>query len=119
MTEKNTPNLKRQAPTLFYIVSICMLLMAGFGILHGIKWYLNVILGAGGALVLLGIGRPVYRVAVYRPGEQEVLCRFIPWYQANTLLTSVMLPIGGVAGIAMGGKQAALPGYGTRVTSYW
>jgi len=87
---------------LVYVVGIGTLLMAGIGAIHGTKWYLNLLLGAGGSLVLLGAGRPLYRSAVYRIDEQQVLCRFIPWYQANTLLTSVMLPIGGVAGIAMG-----------------
>lgn len=79
-----------------------MLLLAATGFLRGAAWYLNLLLAAGGVLVLVATGRPLFRTAVYRISGQEVLCRFVPWYQPNTLVASLIFPIVGIAAIAMG-----------------
>jgi hypothetical protein len=52
-----------------------MLLMAGIGVLRGMQWSLNFGLGAIGVMGMVALGRPLYRVAVYRIGAQEILCR--------------------------------------------
>jgi hypothetical protein len=48
-----------------------MLLMAGIGVLRGMQWSLNFLLATGGVTMLVALGRPLYRVAVYRIGAQE------------------------------------------------
>ena len=45
-----------------------MLLMAGIGVLRGMQWSLNFLLATGGVTMLVALGRPLYRVAVYRIG---------------------------------------------------
>jgi hypothetical protein len=79
-----------------------MLLMAGIGVLRGMQWSLNFLLATGGVTMLVALGRPLYRVAVYRIGAQEILCRYIPWYQATPLAASVLFPLIGIAFIAQG-----------------
>ena len=79
-----------------------MLLMAGIGVLRGMQWSLNFLLATGGVTMLVALGRPLYRVAVYRIGAQEILCRLIPWYQATPLAASVLFPLIGIAFIAQG-----------------
>ena len=85
-----------------YIVAIGMLLMAGIGVLRGMQWSLNFLLATGGVTMLVALGRPLYRVAVYRIGAQEILCRLIPWYQATGLGSLVGFPLIGIAAIAQG-----------------
>ena len=105
---------KRRQPVFAFLAAIGMILMGGIGVLRGMDWSLNLGLAALGVLVFLGLGRPLFGVGVDRPSTQEVLCRFVPWYQASTLLSSGALPIFGITAIAQG-KAPDMPfwvGYG-------
>ena len=86
---------------IFSIVGIGMLLMAGAGALRGMEWSLSLGIAAIGVLILVGLGRPLYRVAVYRTGAHEILCRFVPWYQ-STHLASLTFVIVGVSMLFQG-----------------
>ena len=72
-------------------------------------WSLSLLLGAIGLTMLIGLGPSIYRAAVCRTGDQEVLCRFIPWYQ-STHLSSLMFPVIGLAAIAQG-REPDSPGW--------
>lgn len=101
--DNSTPTTPtRRRPVFAYIVAIGMLLMAGIGVLRGMQWSLNFLLATGGVTMLVALGRPLYRVAVYRIGAQEILCRLIPWYQATGLGSLVGFPLIGIAAIAQG-----------------
>lgn len=103
MSPENRPRTaKWRGPMFFYVMAAAMLLMAAIGLVRGTEWYLNLLLAAGGFMALLVLGRPTLRVAVYRTGTQEIVCRCIPWYQANTLATAVTFPIIGIAALVMG-----------------
>lgn len=102
MTTGKTATSKPKGPLFPRIVGIGMLVLAGVDALIGSDWYVSLGLAACGVLVLLWLGRPVFRSAVYRSGAQEVVCRYVPWYQANAIATSVALPLIGIAMIAAG-----------------
>ena len=93
---------KRRRPVFAYIVGIGTLLMGLFGAVRGMQWSLSLALAAIGIMVLIGLGKRLYRAAVYRTGAQEIICRFIPWYQAAHLAGCVLFPIIGIAFIAQG-----------------
>jgi hypothetical protein len=86
------------------VVGVGMLLLGAFGAVRGMPWALSFLLAALGAAMLIGLGRPLYRTAVYRASTQEILCRFVPWYQSTHLVASAMFPLIGIAAIAPGGK---------------
>lgn len=100
---------KRPASVVAGVLAAGMILMGAYGAVRGMHWSLSLLLVALGATVLIGIGRPLYRMAVYRTSQQEIVCRFIPWYQAVSVATSVMFPIVGIAAIAQGSEPDSPP----------
>lgn len=107
--EDATPSRpKRRLSAFASVVALGLLVLGGIGALQGMGWSLSLGLAAGGVLIFLGLGRPLFRIAIDRPSAQEVRCRFVPWYQANTLLTSVMFPIIGLVMIVQG-REAGSP----------
>ena len=106
MTEEETPSSPpRRRPVFAPLVAIGMLLMGAYGAVRGMPWPLSLGLGACGVMVLMALGRPLYKAAVYRTGAREILCRYIPWYQAVPLASSVIFPIIGIAAIGMGNES--------------
>lgn len=93
---------RQRVRILLCIVAIGVLLLAGVLALIQAEWYLSVFLAAVGIMMLLRLGRPLFRAAVYRTSEQEITCRLIPWYQANTLAAALMFPVMGASLIAAG-----------------
>jgi hypothetical protein len=79
--------------------------MGAYGAVRGMPWPLSLGLGACGVMVLMALGRPLYKAAVYRTGAREILCRYIPWYQAVPLASSVIFPIIGITAIGMGNES--------------
>ena len=53
-----------------------------------------------GAIIVVG-QRRIFRAGVSRSGE-EIVCRYIPWYEGNAYGALVLIPLMGVAAIAAG-----------------
>jgi hypothetical protein len=83
-----------------YTFGGALLLLAGINVLIGSPWYLPVIVAVTAGIILVG-QRRIFRAAVSRSGD-EIVCRYIPWYEGNAYLTLVLLPLMGVAAIAAG-----------------
>ncbi len=108
MTQDGKCPAKWRSKAFYYVVAAGMLLLAAIGIPLRMEWYESTFLGAAGVLVLLGVGPQLYRAAVYRKSEREVLCRYVPWYQANAIAITLTFPLMGVAAIA-GGRAPGSP----------
>ncbi|MCX8555265.1 hypothetical protein OS121_09180 [Mycolicibacterium mucogenicum] len=63
-------------------------------------WYLGLGIAAVGGAILLG-GRRIFRPAVSRSGD-EVVCRYIPWYEGNAYIVNVFTPLIAVAMVGAG-----------------
>jgi hypothetical protein len=109
---------QRRKPVFAYLVAAGMLGMGAYGAARGMPQPLNLLLAAGGVMVLIGLGRPLYRAAVYRTGPQEIRCRLIPWYQPNMLVVAVMFPIIGAIAIVMG-REPNVPVWLLRYGGYF
>lgn len=94
--------VKRRTPVFTYLVAIAMLILGVFGAVRGMPLSLSFLLIAIALTMFVGLGRPLYRAAVYRRSPDEILCRFIPWYQSSHLAASLGFPIIGIATIAQG-----------------
>ena len=111
MTADNNPPTaeKRARPVFTYVVVVGMLLLGAYGAMRGMQWSLILGLLAIGVMGLIRLGRPIYRTAVYRRSTEEILCRYIPWYQATPLAASVLFPLIGIAAIAQGSEPDSPP----------
>ncbi|MCA2265867.1 hypothetical protein A5626_05070 [Mycobacterium marseillense] len=75
-------------------------LMAVIGVMVGASWSLSVTLAAIGAVILIG-PRRIFHAAVSRTGD-EIVCRYIPWYEGSAYSTTLLLPLIGIASVALG-----------------
>lgn len=75
-------------------------LMAVIGVMVGAGWSLSVTLAAIGAVILIG-PRRIFHAAVSRTGG-EIVCRYIPWYEGSAYSTTLLLPLIGIASVALG-----------------
>jgi|GEM_PF-3055042 len=66
----------------------------------GLQWYWAVAGLCVAALIVLG-KRRIFRPGVTRNSD-EIVCRYIPWYEGNVYFLNVMLPLMGVASVAAG-----------------
>jgi len=82
-----------------------MCLVAGIGVLIGVPWYLDLIVAVIAGIAFVG-QRRIYRAGVSRTGD-EIVCRYIPWYEGNAYGALVLIPLMGVAMIGAG----RAPGY--------
>ena len=82
------------------------MLLAAVAVLHKDRWYEAAIMLIPAAMLFIGNGRRIYRPAVKRSGEQ-IVCRFIPWFESLTYGCGILLPAIGLAGFFMGSD----PGY--------
>ncbi|BBU23409.1 hypothetical protein [Mycobacterium xenopi] len=80
-------------------------LLAVVNVLIGSAWYLSLGIAVTGGIILFG-QRRIFRAAVSRSGD-EIICRYIPWYEGNAYSTLVLIPLMGVAMVAAG----SAPGY--------
>ncbi|BCO36857.1 hypothetical protein BMW24_011020 [Mycobacterium heckeshornense] len=80
-------------------------LLAGINVLIGSAWYLCLIVAVTGSIIVVG-QRRIFRAGVSRSGDQ-IVCRYIPWYEGNAYFLNVLLPLMGVAMVAAG----FAPGY--------
>jgi hypothetical protein len=75
--------------------------VAGINVLVGSTWYLPLGVAVTGGIILLGGQRRIFRPAVSRIGD-EIVCRYIPWYEGNAYIVLVLVPLLGVASLAAG-----------------
>jgi hypothetical protein len=88
-----------------YIFGGVLLLAAGIGVLVGAAWYLCLIVAATGGIIAVG-PRRIFRAAVRRSGD-EIICRYVPWYESSIYSVVTLIPLMGVAMVAAG----CAPGY--------
>ncbi|MCA2319851.1 hypothetical protein JF732_20160 [Mycobacterium intracellulare] len=75
-------------------------LMAVIEVLVGARWSLAVGVAVAGGVILIG-QRRIIRAAVSRT-DDEIVCRYVPWYEGNAYSTTLLLPLMGVAMVDLG-----------------
>lgn len=84
-----------------YGLGVAACLLAVVNVLIGSPWYVTLIVAIAGVGIIYGSGRRTFRAGVRRAGEQ-IVCRYIPWYEGNAYVFGVLVPLMGVAGVAAG-----------------
>ncbi|WP_237752465.1 hypothetical protein [Mycolicibacterium aromaticivorans] len=74
--------------------------MVVLAFLKGLAWYWAVICVCGASFGVVG-RRRIMRAGVTRTPE-EIVCRYVPWYEASAYLLNFALPLMGIAGIYAG-----------------
>lgn len=83
-----------------YAFGGAMCLMAVVAMSVGVQWYLSLIAFCTALIFILG------RRRIFRPGvnrsEDEIVCRYLPWYEGNAYVLNVLVPALGVASVGAG-----------------
>lgn len=90
----------RRSLVLRYCFGGLLCLLAGINVLLGSAWYLCLGIAVAGGIILVA-QRRIFHAAVSRSAD-EIVCRYIPWYEGNAYSTLVLVPLLGVAAIAAG-----------------
>jgi hypothetical protein len=85
------PRTPRWGPILRYTVGAAVALLIVIAANNGFPWYFAGVLLLGTIFLTLG-RRRIFRPAVTR-SDNEILCRFAPWYESNAYLVNLALPI--------------------------
>lgn len=83
-----------------YSLGGALCLMAVIEALVGARWSLAVGAAVVGGVILIG-QRRILRAAVSRTGD-EIVCRYIPWYEGSAYTVTLLLPLMGVAMVNLG-----------------
>lgn len=83
-----------------YTLGGALCVLAVINVLVGGPWSLALGGAVTGGIILIG-HRRIFRAGVSRTGD-EVVCRYIPWYEGNAYSALVLLPLMGVAMVALG-----------------
>lgn len=83
-----------------YSLGGALCLAAIIDVLVGASWSLAVSVAVAGGVILIG-QRRILRAAVSRTGD-EIVCRYIPWYEGSAYSVIVLLPLLGVASVDLG-----------------
>jgi hypothetical protein len=83
-----------------YTVGCALCLLTVVARLAGLQWYWSLVVFCVAFLIILG-RRRIFRAGVSRRAD-EIVCRYIPWYEGNAYFLNVALPLIGVAMIAAG-----------------
>jgi hypothetical protein len=84
-----------------YTFGGALLLAAGLGVLlPGMAWYLSLGVAVTGSIIVIG-PRRIFRAAVSR-SDDEIICRYLPWYESNTYSALALVPLMGVVMVAAG-----------------
>lgn len=75
-------------------------LMAVIDSVVGARWSLALAVAVVGGVILIG-QRRILRAAVSRTGD-EIVCRYIPWYEGSAYTVTLLLPLMGVAMVDLG-----------------
>jgi hypothetical protein len=90
----------RWGRVLRYAFAGFLLLFTVVATLTGVQWYWSLIGACTVSLLVLG-RRRIFRPGVTRTAD-EIVCRYIPWYEGNAYFLNVGLPLIGVAMVAAG-----------------
>jgi hypothetical protein len=66
----------------------------------GLQWYWSVVVLCAAYVVVVG-RRRIFWPGVSRTAD-EIVCRYIPWYEGNAYYLCVLLPVTGLASLAAG-----------------
>ena len=83
-----------------YTFGGALCLLAVGATLTGIQWYWSLIVFCTAIFIIVGTRR-IFRPGVTRTSD-EIVCRYLPWYEGNAYGLSVGFPLMGVASIAAG-----------------
>lgn len=90
----------RWGRVLRYAFGGALCLLAGINVLIGSPWYLSLGVAVTGGIILIG-QRRIFRAGVSRSGN-EIICRYVPWYEGNAYIALALVPLLGVASLAAG-----------------
>ncbi|OBH48212.1 hypothetical protein A5687_15625 [Mycobacterium mantenii] len=90
----------RWGRVLRYAFGGALCLLAGINVLIGSPWYLSLGVAVTGGIILIG-QRRIFRAGVSRSGN-EIICRYVPWYEGNAYIALALVPLSGVASLAAG-----------------
>ncbi|GFG98102.1 hypothetical protein [Mycobacterium timonense] len=82
------------------IFGAALFLLAAVAMSVGVQWYLSLIALCAALMFILG-RRRIFRPGVTRAGD-EIICRYIPWYEGNAYVLNVLVPLIAVASIGAG-----------------
>lgn len=83
-----------------YFLGGALCLMAVIDAVVGARWSLAVGGAVVGGVILIG-QRRILRAGVSRTGDQ-IVCRYIPWYEGSAYTVTLLLPLMGVAMVDLG-----------------
>lgn len=83
-----------------YTIGAAAFVLAAVATSVGVQWYLSLITFCAALMFILG-RRRIFRPGVARKGD-EIICRYIPWYEGNMYVLNVLIPLLAVAGIGAG-----------------
>jgi hypothetical protein len=88
-----------------YTFGAVLFLLSAVVLAVGAQWYLSLSVFCTASIIVLG-GRRIFRAGITRAAD-EIVCRYVPWYEGNVCVFIVALPLMGVAFVAAGFS----PGY--------
>lgn len=91
----------RRVPKLRYAFGAALCLLAGVNALIGSAWYLWLGIAACGVGIIYGSGRRTFGTGVSRAGD-AIVCRYIPWYESNPCIATVLIPLIAIAAVGAG-----------------
>ncbi|OBB92573.1 hypothetical protein [Mycobacterium sp. 852002-40037_SCH5390672] len=100
----------RWGRVLRYAFGAALCLLAGINVLIGSAWYLSLGVAACGVGIIYGSGRRIFGAGVSRTGD-TIVCRYIPWYEGNTYIFGIFLPLMGVVAFAAGSAPGHPPAW--------
>jgi hypothetical protein len=81
-----------------YVLGGAVCLLTVVAARTGLQWYWAVVVFCAAVALTLG-RRRIFRAGVTRTAD-EIVCRYIPWYEGNAYFLNVGLPLMGVAMIS-------------------
>ncbi|KAA8956416.1 hypothetical protein [Mycobacterium sp.] len=86
-----------------YTFAAVLLLFAVVALRAGGQWYWSLIGFCTVGIIVVG-QRRIFRAGVSRSGD-EIVCRYVPWYEGNAYSALVLIPLMGIAMVAAGGAS--------------
>jgi hypothetical protein len=106
----------RRGPALRYIAGALLCLLTLVATRVGLQWYWSVTILGGAFFIILG-RRRIFRPGVTRRSD-DIVCRYIPWYEGNAYYLNLVLPLTAVAMSPRGTRPAIRRGSGSAASSF-